>query len=436
MIRQKRKRLVFTHVTHHDALYALVFTWLSVWTVPVCAVGETITESELVRQVLESNPGLASLRAASDAASYHLDPAGSLDDPMLSYGTAPRTAGSGRFSQRIEVSQRIPWPGTRDAREAVARYEAAAARQDVEALKVEVAAQARSAHAQWRFVHEALDIHQATEALLDDLSATTETRYAAGRAPKQDVLQVEVERADLENQELGLRRLQTTVQARINALLNRPPDAPLPPAAPMGPLPAPPTLEALKALALARHPQLERLDAQVSANQSRVTLAEKAFYPDFQLGVGYDGMWDDPDQRPMLGVTINVPLDRGKRRAALDAAKAEASEAQWALAERRAELLADLAQARAEVIEARCSVQLYENDLLPLAAAYLNAAIADYQSGTGAFLNVITAEQRKLATELALARTRAEFAAHLATLERATGVLPYPAGAASSGEQP
>ena len=70
----------------------------------------TITEAELVDQVIAANPGLASLRAAAEAATYRIDPAGSLDDPMLSYATAPRTVDSGRLNQRVEFSQRIPWP--------------------------------------------------------------------------------------------------------------------------------------------------------------------------------------------------------------------------------------------------------------------------------------------------------------------------------------
>jgi outer membrane protein TolC len=375
-----------------------------------------------VDRVLQANPGLASLQAAAEAARYRIEPAGSLDDPMLSYATAPRTAGSGRLNQRVELSQPFPWPGTLGAREQVARHEAAAAEGDLEALQLRVITRTRAAHAEWRFVHEALDIYHATLALLDELIATTETRYAAGRASRQDVLQAEVERTDLNNEEFRLLRRQTAVRAGINALLDRSPDEPLPVAAPIAALPEPPALEALQSLALAQHPELSRFKSRLSANRSRVTLAEKAFYPDFQVGVGYNSLWNDPDQRPIVGVTINVPLDRGKRRAELYGARAEVTQAQWALAERRAEILADLARARAEVVEARQSVMLYQDELVPLSAEYLDAAIADYQSGTGAFLNVITAEQRKLTTELALARTRADFARRLADLEGWAGL--------------
>ena len=68
-------------------------------------------------------------------------------------------------------------------------------------------------------------------------------------------------------------------------------------------------------------------------------------------------------------------------------------------------------------------------------AEYLEAAIADYQSGTGGFLNVITAEQRALSTELALARARADSARRLAELERWVGGSVDAAVIPTSGEQ-
>ena len=75
-------------------------------------------------------------------------------------------------------------------------------------------------------------------------------RLLESRALKQDVLQAEVELADLNNHLLQLLRQQATVQARINALLNRAPDAPLPPAAQVTNRAVPPTLEALQRLSL------------------------------------------------------------------------------------------------------------------------------------------------------------------------------------------
>jgi outer membrane protein TolC len=204
-------------------------------------------------------------------------------------------------------------------------------------------------------------------------------------------------------------------------LLNREPDTPLPKAAPFKLLTVLPPLENLRELALAQHPDLARLDAKILAANSQITLAEKAFFPDFQVGIGYNSLWNDTDKRFLIGASINIPLDRGKRKSELSRARAEERRVKLSLIERRANLLADLAQARAEVLEAHESVELYNEKLVPLATEYLEAAVADYQSGTGAFLNVIIAEQRELNTLLALARTRADYVRRLAELERWTG---------------
>jgi outer membrane protein, heavy metal efflux system len=398
---------------------------------------ELLTAETLVQWVIEANPGLSAAEAAAEAAAFRIEPAGSLEDPMLSYEVAPLTAGDNRsLHQNIAVSQVIPWPGTLAAREAAARHESVAAARVADSLRLQIVAQAKSAHAEWRYIGAAMDVHHGTRELLDELLATVKTRYAAGDARRQDVLQVEVELADLENHLLRLVQERTAMQARINALLNRAPDAPLRPAAPITLEPPPPSLEALKTLALTHHPELSRLNAELAASESRVTLAEKAFFPDFRAGVGYNGMWESVDQRPMIGISINVPLDRSKRRADLDRARAETRRDRLVLSARSAELLADLAMARAQTIQARESVALYRDRLVRLAAQYLDAALADYRSGAGSFLNVITAEQRKLEADLELARALSDYARRRAELERWTGgslevVLSKSAGAGS-----
>ena len=377
---------------------------------------ERLSAEALVAWVLHENAGLDAAEAAAEAAAYRIEPAGALDDPMLNVGTAPRSS-----EQTVAVSQRLPWPGTLKAREAAARYEATAAAYSVGVERLILASSAKSAFAEWYFAARGLEINRQIQVLVEELIATAETRYAAGRALQQDVLQAEVELGELEIQELDLIREQAAALARINGLLNRPPDAPLPPAGSI-PIDIPPLeSEALASLALHRHPELKRLDAEIAAANSRVTMARKAFFPDFEIRAGYDEMWPDPDMRPMLGVAINVPIDRGKRQAELGRAQAERRRAESTSSNERAQLLADVARAAAEVVEAVETIELYEERLVPLATEYLQAAIADYRSGTGAFLNVIAAEQRRFTIELALERTRADYLRRVADLELLTG---------------
>ncbi len=382
-----------------------------------------LTPELLVAWVWERNPSVAELRAAAEAAFHRIEPARSLDDPSLGYAFAPLTfgrAGQG-LNQKIELGQNIPWPGTLAAREAVAEHQAAMANRDVDVLRLQLAATTKSAYAEWYFIERAVEIHHATHALLRELKTVAETHYAAGRVQQQDVLQSEVELANLDRHLLKLERLEISIRAQINALLNQASNAPLPALSNIAVMDSVPPLVELERYTLSSHPALQRLDSQVAANAAQVALAKKAFYPDFRFSAGYNSLWDEADKRPVVGLSINIPLDRSKRRANVNSANAEARRVAYHRENLRAQLLGEVAQARAALVEAIEAVGLYETSLLPLANQYLESTRTDYQSGAGSFLSVITAEQRKLATEEGLERTRADVLRRVAELERLTG---------------
>jgi len=191
---------------------------------------DQVTEQRLVTLALQLNPGIAESNAAANAAAFSVEPAGSLDDPEFDYAFAPQTFGrEGQgLNQKIELSQRIPWPGTLAAQEKAAQLLAVAASEGVGTFRLYVAAVARSAYAEWYFTHRALDIHESTHNLLEELRSVAETRYTAGLALQQDVLQVELEQLHLHRHGLLLVRQREAARAQINALLNRAPEAQVP----------------------------------------------------------------------------------------------------------------------------------------------------------------------------------------------------------------
>lgn len=387
---------------------------------------DVFTADQLVTWVWQQNPGVAELNAAAEVAVHRIEPAGALDDPTLGYVFAPETlgtdGGNGQgLNQKVEFSQKIPWPGTLAARQSVAEHHAEMAQQDIELLRLQLAATAKSAYAEWYFIQRSLQIHHATRQLLKELRAAVEVRYAAGKSLQQDVLHVEVEEAKLDRHLLQLKRIEASVKAQINALLNRGTTSLLPKPDGIVNLTMVPVLSDLEREALISHPELRRIDSQVSVNSSEVDLAQKAFYPDLRFTAGYNSLWNDPDKRTMLGLSINIPLDGGKRKAALNGAKASARRARSQLDNLSAQLTGELSQAHAATVESVDAVQLYEKRLLPLAHDYFEAALTDYESGTGSFLSVITAEREKLAIEEALERSRADLLRHTAMLERWTG---------------
>ena len=380
-----------------------------------------LTAESFTAAVLARNASLSAMRQALVAAVSDIRPAGALPDPMLSVSAAPRTFGSATGTgEDIEVSQALPGWGTLEARREIAQADAEVARHDLEALRLRLAATARGVFADWVFVHRALAINAANQSVLAELRHIASVRYATGKAPQADVLQAEVERTVLAQQQLVWQRKIAVVAARMNALLDRPPTSPIPlPAA----LPAPghlPPEAALLQRALT-HPQLEALEAQERAARANAALAGRQRYPQFEVSAGYNSMWPDPAMRPMVGLSFTVPLDQGKYRAQIDAAHAKARRAGYDLQSERATLLADLSAAYASTREAAKSLALYRDDLVPLARDALDVALSEYGSGRGGVLEVLTAEQHELDTALGFARAQSEYFDRWAELERLSG---------------
>jgi outer membrane protein TolC len=380
-----------------------------------------VTAESFSEAVLRHNASLEAMRQANVAAVAKTRSAGALEDPMLSVSVAPRTiSGPMGTSGDIEISQALPWWGTLDVRKQVADAEAEAADRDVAALRLRLAALARGAFSDWVYVHRALDINSSNLALLDSLRSAARIRYSNAQASQEDVLQADVQRAILKQQRLEWERQLTTVQARMNALLDLPPQSPIgEPGQLPDPLPLP--AEELLAQHAAGHPDLGKLAAEVRAAAAQERLAGKERYPKFGVSAGYNSMWSDPELRPTVGFSITVPVDQEKYRAAIDAARAQARRAASSLEDERASLLADLASAYASTREAAQSLALYRDELVPLARNTLEVTRAEYGNGQGDFLNVLTAEQRRLETELGLARMQSEYYQRLAELDRVSG---------------
>lgn len=381
-----------------------------------------LTQAQLVAAVLRRNPSLASERAALTGAAARIKTAGRLPDPMLSVGVAPGTIGNAVGAREdVEVSQAFPWWGTLDAETAVARLKADAASEDVHSLALKLSALAESAYAEWWYVHAALEINRRHQALYAQLREAAKARFAAGLAPEQDVLQADVERTMLRQEALGLRQQQLAVQAAIDALLNLPGDASLPVPGPLPATNALPPLRALTTFALGQHPSLRALELQEREAHEQETLAKKARFPNFSVSAGYNSMWDNAAMRPMIGVSINVPLDQGKRRAEIDAARAGARQAAQLLTALSADLGGKVAAAYAAVDEEQQSVRLYRDQLVPLAQATLAVSRSEYASGQSSFLYLIDAERRWLDAELGLARSQAALDKGLAELGQRVG---------------
>lgn len=383
---------------------------------------DALTPDVLIAAIELRNPSLQSVATAAQAAAFRVEPAGALADPTFSYGIAPNSIGSDIGVRHIfEFTQPLPWPGKRQLREDVAAHRADEAARNFDLARLDLVKLGHQSFAEWHYLAQAIVISAETHSLLSELVSVIETRYAVGRALQQDVLQVQVETLLIEERQLALEHEQIALRARINALLNREPNAPLPSPAALGPPMALPAVEVLRERAVAVHPEIRRIEARVAAANSEVDLADKAFLPDFSANLGYVGIMDPTDKRLQIGVSIQFPLYRNRRRAERSAANADLQRNRQELEGRRVEILAGIESAYTHTHHAMEVVRLYESELLELSESNLNAALSDYESGAGQFLNVVTAERQLLDTRQRYERARADYWRMRAELDQTTG---------------
>ncbi|MFU8831122.1 MAG: TolC family protein [Wenzhouxiangella sp.] len=388
-------------------------------------VGELLSSRQLVTAVLQANPKLEVVKAVWQASSARITQQSAWADPELRYRIAPLTL-DGRetdVGQQIEIAQQIPWPGKLRLRGEAAGFAADAANQKFAALRLLLSSTAKSLFADWYYIHQAIGINRINQALLKEFRNIAVSRYSTGLVSKQDALRAEVEIALLEHQAIVLERERRTILARLNTLLNRPPDEPIPPPSKLTEISALPDAKALYDSALQARPELKELAARIQESRTQIELAKKAFYPDVNLTAAYNSLWDNNNKRFTLGVGVNLPLDQSKRHAAEDEARARMKRAEWNRIDQMAKIGEEVQIAYDRTDESMHVFRLYQNKLLPLADENLEAAKADYQAGRGDFLTLISSEKNRMQTQLQTEQALADTHRHIAELERAVGGL-------------
>jgi outer membrane protein TolC len=384
----------------------------------------------LIQQVLAHNPSLTQMVAAWQAGSARYPQVTSLEDPMFAATVGPGTISPDdagvEFAYRLEVSQKIPFPGKLRLRGENALAEANAAGRDVDDMRLQLVESARTAFYEYYLAERALEVNQDGLRLLHQFWKDAQARYKPGLAPEQDMLQAEVEIGKEQDRRLELEQMQQVTVARINTLMHLRPDSPLPP--PPKQLDVTdqlPDVQLLRATALTQRPDLQALADRIAAEEASLGLAHKEFYPDFEPFVMYDrfmgNVSDNRDLATMLGVRLNLPVYKDRRRGMV-------AEAEARLAQRRAELarLTDqvnfqVQEAYARVQRSEKSVRLYRDTILKVAEANVKAAQAAYVPGKIPFLSLIEAQRNLVVLRDRYYEAVAEYFRRRAVLERAVG---------------
>ncbi len=386
-----------------------------------------LDRTALVESVLAANREITAMREAWRAAVDEVPAAGALDDPMLSYEIAPASivSSAAPFGQRAQVRQKLPYPGKRGAARDAAVADAEAMHGDYQATRLAIAEMASQLFDEAFLNARAFEINDRHRELVTQMQKAAQlprglgARQRAGRAaggggarPPRARPRDARERTHRDH-----RAAQRPPASSLHPLL-RPRPAQL--AVPADPV----DVATLELDALASRPQKAAAEARVRAGEANVTAADRAFYPDLEVMASYDSMWDMPEHRWMVGVSIEVPLQRAKRAAEGNAARDRVAQARAVVDQQVDAIRVEVARAHQELVESIHAARLYDERLLPAVRAQLDAALAGFTTGANDFPAVIQAERELREIQLAALRARADASRRQAALDRIVGKLP------------
>lgn len=433
---------------------------------------------DMLRFAALNNPGLEAAFHTWRAALERVPQVTSLPDPRFTYRYFIEEVETrvGPQRQGLGLSQMFPWFGKLELRGDAATAAANAARQRYEDAKLALFQEVTDAHCELYYIERAIDVLAENFELVKHFEEIAQARYRTGGAGQDKVIRAQLELGRIEDALNSIRDKRASAVARLNAALNRPPEAEVG-------APQPPREQHLAAGEAELYAWLDEHNAQLAGlrheiEQRRweVDLARKEYYPDITVGLDYTdvgsspkrmsapglanpallrssariagGMGDlidvytigrsfQPGNRPedagkdvwMLSLSMNVPIWHGKYSAGVREAQARHSSVVSNRAEQLNRLSARVSQLHFEYRDAVRKIRLYRDTLVPKAEQSVATTEAAYRTGNAGFLDLIDTERLLLTYQLAYARALADHAQRLAQLERVVGrELPTNAG--------
>ncbi len=389
---------------------------------------------KFIHLALKNNPGLRARAFSAEAAALRIPRAGALPDPILTAGAMNLPLNSFAFDRepmsgkQIALMQKFPFPGKRGLKEAAARAGYDAKKFSQAEYESRLVALVKKTYFSLFATDQLLGVTKKNLALLKQFIRIAETRYSVGKGLQQDVLKAQVEYSKMKNRHIALRQQRQSLASRMNFLVNRPLDVPIPPIASISLDSLPDASPELEKMALARRPLLKVKQAAVRKSERLLQLARKEALPDFGVGVAYtqrDRLRNGAPGTDYLSFVVSfaLPVYFGKKQSK------HIGESRLVLEEAHQKLLEAQNRVRFRIRDAWTKAQknweqlrLLQEGILPQASQSLKSALAGYEVGKIDFLSLLNNQQTLFTYESDYFRAQAAYQNTLADLEALVGV--------------
>ncbi|MFA6244470.1 MAG: TolC family protein [Candidatus Hydrogenedentales bacterium] len=250
----------------------------------------------------EKHPGLLQMHAEWLASLERVPQATSLEDPMLEFGYWLQ---SDAYRYRAMLTQAFPWFGTLKTRGAQADADAEAALTRLYAERNRIFAGVKKAYFDYAYLGENVKTTESQAVLLTDMEGIEQSRYGLGLSSEADLLRIQTEQTKLQDRYDGLLQYRTALSARVNAAIGREGGEVLPWPQEMELPPPPPPAPVVLARLRVSSPELTEVDHLLESREHGITLAKKAGYPNFTVGLEFVNMKDITQPNP-YGPLVDV----------------------------------------------------------------------------------------------------------------------------------
>ena len=369
---------------------------------------QILSEQKAIELALDKNPNLAQIKARYEAMKTIPSQVSSLPDPMLTFGAVNFPTDTFSRSQeamtqlQIGISQTFPFPGKLSLKEEAAEYEAKAASYDVAEMRLVLAKNVSNVWWQVFYLDRAIETVDKNQDLLRQFIKVAKTKYTTGIGLQQDVLLSQLELSKLIDKKIQIVALKKNQLIRLNILMDLPPGVTtkLPKEVDVHSAQLLPEKQ-LYQLARSSRPLLKKHQELVSAAKSRLDLAERDYYPDFNLGVTYG---ERTGQNPQakggsradlfsIKLGIKIPLYAGtKQSKKVKQRISEQFKSKYLYLDEINQVEADIASSLTDYQRSQQQLSLFKTGILPQARQTVQSMLAGYQVSEVDFLNLVRSQ--------------------------------------------
>jgi cobalt-zinc-cadmium efflux system outer membrane protein len=415
------------------------FAYSSKYTQPVARNEAPSTDAELDRMLsgpldlellikiaMDRNPELKETLARTKAGIEEVRRAGSLDDPMLKFeawGVPINKPAAFNQDQTnmLGLRQNFPFPGNLSLKSEAALRDAESMYQMYRDRRQDVVARLKKTYFDYYSMAKEIEIHLEHVGIMTDMEKVSDIKFRNGTVNQQDVLKPQVELILLHNDVLAMTQHLESAKAAINALLSRPPEAPLgkpkEPAYPDEKF----DVQDLSAKALSR-PDILAAQLKVRSSEAMAKVASReSNLPDFSVGADYWQQPGAPNDAYGVMFSINLPWFTGKHGAEVAKMEHTLRADQAAVETAKNKALFEVRDAYFKVEAARKALVLFKGELVPKSTQSADVSRVNYEKDKASFLDLLDAERSLRDVKLKYSQALVAYEMAVVDLERAVG---------------